>query len=233
MALLFEKSAGWRRLVAATRDPRVMAAFTVASVATAGGVAFATQSVTDATGTAAAEKAAEATVARDWEAARYAAHSKRALGVLFDDVRGGGADKGGAAGGVSTDSGGGGSRSQKPIDYRAIKLPGVAWHPAVAAKERAAKEAAAAKERAAAAAAVATAAAAPAAAPAATPAAVASVAAAPAPAVGAPAAAAPAGAIPVAAVPTLGGTPAVAGAREVPVVVSMPVERVGATAAAK
>lgn len=101
MALLFEKSASWRRLVAATRNPRVMAAFTAASVAAAAGVAIATQSVTDATGGAASTATASATVARDWEAARYAAHSKRALGVLFDDVRGSGesATAGGGGGG--------------------------------------------------------------------------------------------------------------------------------------
>lgn len=157
MALLFEKSVSWRRLVAATRNPRVMAAFTAASVAAAAGVAVATQSVTDATGGAASTAAASATVARDWEAARYAAHSKRALGVLFDDVRGRGeaasaGSRSGAAsagpsdgdgGGGHADGGGGGGRAPAAIDYRAIKLPGVAWHPAVAAKEKAAKEKAA------------------------------------------------------------------------------------------
>lgn len=156
MAMLFEKSASWRRLVAATRNPRVMAAFTAASVAAAAGVAVATQSVTDSTGGAASTAAASATVARDWEAARYAAHSKRALGVLFDDVRGPGegatAGSGGGAasaaaadggGGGGSDGGGGGGRAPAAIDYRAIKLPGVAWHPAVAAKEKAAKEKAA------------------------------------------------------------------------------------------
>lgn len=109
----------------ATTNPLVLAAFFGASVGGASLVAWGSQAVTDA---AAAEtrKDLEDLKRRDFETARYARHSKAALGQMFDSVRGAEADE--AVG-----------------DGRAVmKLPPIQWHPGAIAREERAKLAASA-----------------------------------------------------------------------------------------
>lgn len=122
MALLYERSAVWRTIVAATRDPRLMLVFSVVTAGGAYGIARGSKAVTDV----AAEEVKddlETSMRRDREAARYAEHSKKALATMFDSFRRGRGEQ------VADDPGA--AHNKHPI-----KLPGVMWHPKVAQRER-------------------------------------------------------------------------------------------------
>lgn len=121
MAFLYEKSALWRALVEATRDPKKLAAFTVISTGIFGAIAYGTQSVTDR---AAAVKESEVRdrMRRDIEATRYANHSKRALEVVLAQAAG----------------------RPPPQHAHPMKMPAVAWHPGAVRREQATASAAAA-----------------------------------------------------------------------------------------
>jgi hypothetical protein len=123
MALLYEKSVLWRRLVHATRDRRALAVYVAASVAGASALAWGVQAVTDG-GSRRTFVEMEKVKKRDSETARYAKHSKEALGIMIDTVKDGGRDEEKSTGGKQR-----------------ISLPGVAWHPkAVEREQRATKE---------------------------------------------------------------------------------------------
>ena len=126
MALLYEKSAVWRAIVHATRNPRVLTLFAVVTVGGAYVVAKASRSVTDKY-TEETEAQMKDVVKRDKEAARYAAHSKKALAAMFDNIK--------QRRGVEVDS-------EAPHNKNPIKLPGLAWHPMAVKRDREAKEAA-------------------------------------------------------------------------------------------
>lgn len=120
MALLYEYSALWRAIVSATRDPRVLALFTISAVAGSCALGKGSQMATSH----AAEQTKvemENKLCKDSEAARYASHSKNALAVMLDNVKPQGA-------GAALDTN---AKYKKNI----IKLPGVMWHPKVAQKE--------------------------------------------------------------------------------------------------
>lgn len=125
MALLYERSRTWRAIVRATQNPAILAAFFGVSVGGASLVAWGSQKVTDA----AAEETKnelEQLKRRDMETARYAKHSKAALGKMFKSVRG-----------VEEES--------KPDDGRPVmKLPPIQWHPGAVEREKKAKAAASA-----------------------------------------------------------------------------------------
>jgi hypothetical protein len=132
MALLYEKSVLWRRLVQATKDPRTMLLFMGMSTAGAAGIAWVCQAATDGA-TQETTKAMEKLKKKDYETARYASHSKVALGTMIDSYK-----KDGAAeqGGENTDG------------KKRIQLPGIAWHPkAVERDQREQKSRAAAKSK--------------------------------------------------------------------------------------
>ena len=115
MAYLYE-TATWRSIVRATRDPKMLAIFSVVTTGGAYLIAKGSQVLTDPM---AEERKAELEkkLKRDYESARYANHSKRALGVMFDSIQ---------------------NKPQKEEvdEMRRIKLPGVMWHPKVAKKDK-------------------------------------------------------------------------------------------------
>ncbi|CAN8075742.1 unnamed protein product [Agarophyton chilense] len=117
MAYLYE-TAAWRAIVRATRDPKLLLAFSAATVA--GGYFFAKGSrIATDVASEQTKKEIERHLEKDWEAARYANHSKNALAVMFDNVR------------KETDP----DVNEKHKKYP-VKLPGVMWHPKVAERER-------------------------------------------------------------------------------------------------
>jgi hypothetical protein len=123
MALLYEKSVLWRRLVHATKDRRVLAVYMAASVAGASALAWGLQAVTDG-GSRRTVVEMEKIKKRDSETARYAKHSKEALGIMIDTVKDGGHDE-----------------AKSTEGKQRLSLPGVAWHPkAVERDQRATRE---------------------------------------------------------------------------------------------
>lgn len=121
MALLYERSALWRAIVSATRDPRILVLFTVTTAA--GGYALGKGSEMATAG--ASEKVKddmEKKLRKDVEAARYANHSKNALAVMFDSLKP-----------AETDTANDPNAKYKK---HPIKLPGVMWHPKVAQKDK-------------------------------------------------------------------------------------------------
>lgn len=121
MALLYERSAIWRAIVSATRDPRILALFTMTSVA--GGYVVAKCSQKATSGASEQTKVEmEGILRKDAEAARYASHSKNALAIMLDNVKPQSADN-------TIDS-------NAKYKKNPIKLPGVMWHPKIAERER-------------------------------------------------------------------------------------------------
>lgn len=117
MAYLYE-TATWRAIVRATRDPKILLAFTVATVGGGYMIAKGSQIATDRASEQTKEEI-EQQLKKDWEAARYARHSKNALAVMFENVR---------------------KDSDAEVDSKyknyPVKVPGVMWHPKVAEQER-------------------------------------------------------------------------------------------------
>ncbi|KAI0567760.1 hypothetical protein FGB62_1g260 [Gracilaria domingensis] len=117
MAYLYE-TATWRAIVRATRDPKILLAFSAVTVA--GGYLFAkgSQIATDVASEQTKEEM-EQHLKKNWEAERYAKHSKNALAVMFDNVR---------------------KEDEPDVNEKhkryPVKLPGVMWHPKVAERER-------------------------------------------------------------------------------------------------
>lgn len=124
MALLYERSAVWRAIVSATRNPRVLMVFTV-TTATAGCAIGKLSEMATAGASEKTKDDMERKVQKDAETARYASHSKNALAVMFENIK-----PGHEADDVNA------KYKKNPI-----KLPGVMWHPAVAKKELEAKKA--------------------------------------------------------------------------------------------
>ena len=119
MALFYERSAVWRAIVHATRDPRVLigvTAFTVTGGWFLGkGAQLATSNSSEKT-----EEEIKESFKKDWEAARYAQHSKNALAVMFDSLQKSDASP---------------SDNEK-YKKNPIKLPGVMWHPSIQKREK-------------------------------------------------------------------------------------------------
>lgn len=124
MALLWEHSRTWRSLVRATRNPYILTAFVLTSAGGATALAWGSQAATDAVADGNLQELQEYK-SRDFETARYAAHSKAALAELLDGARGGG--------GAPREAG------AKPAAK--LKLPPVQWHPGAVEREERAKRA--------------------------------------------------------------------------------------------
>jgi hypothetical protein len=124
MALLYERSRLWRRIVAATKDPRILLVFAGSTVVGGTLLAWASQSVTDSSSSD-TKKELERLKKRDKETARYAKHSKEALATLFEQVQSG---RDSASARIVEES----REAGKP----AIKFPGIAWHPKAAKREQ-------------------------------------------------------------------------------------------------
>lgn len=99
-----------------------MAAFVVTTTVGAYAAAKGTELITGPASEQ-TKKEMERTVKKDYEAGRYARHSKQALAVMFDSLKNEGEKE-------SSDASG------KPK----IKLPGVMWHPKVAKREKEAEK---------------------------------------------------------------------------------------------
>lgn len=125
MALLYERSRTWRALVRATQNPWILAGFFGVSVGGASIIAWSSQKATDAVAEE-TKKEMEQLKRKDIETARYAKHSKVALGKMFDSVRG-----------IEEEAP---AKGAPP----AMRLPPIQWHPGAVEREKKAEAAAAA-----------------------------------------------------------------------------------------
>lgn len=118
MAYLYEKSRVWRAIVHATKDRRILVAFTVVCTGAFGGMAYVSQSLTDYA-SASKEEEVRDLIRGDREATRYAEHSKRALEIVLANATG----------------------RPAPDHKHPMKMPQVAWHPAAVRRDTATVEA--------------------------------------------------------------------------------------------
>lgn len=125
MALLYERSRTWRAIVRATQNRFVLAGFFGVTVGGASLIAWSSQKATDVVAEE-TRKDMEQLKRKDIETARYAKHSKAALGKMFNSVRG--------------------IEEEAPAEGAppAMKLPPIQWHPGAVEREKKAKATAAA-----------------------------------------------------------------------------------------
>lgn len=117
MALLYERSRTWRAIVRATQNPVILAGFFGATVAGASLIAWGSQMATDAAAEE-TKKEMEHLKRKDIETARYARHSKVALGKMFNSVRG-----------IEEEAP---AKDAPP----SMKLPPIQWHPGAVEREK-------------------------------------------------------------------------------------------------
>lgn len=118
MALLWEHSRTWRAIVRATRNPYVLGGFFVASVSGATAIAWGSQAATDSVAKDTLKELEEFKT-RDFETARYAQHSKAALGKMFDGVRG-----------IER------NEKEENNGRPVMRLPPIQWHPGAIEREK-------------------------------------------------------------------------------------------------